>query len=374
MNILILSCDTGGGHNTAGLAVLEELRRRGHHAELIDPFHLSQNRIAQNVGSCYVKLVQRRPRLFGFAYRLGMIVTKLPFKSPVYYANKRMSDLMASCFAQHPADVLAAPHLFPAEILTSMKKKGIPCPKSIFIATDYACIPFTEETDCDYYVIPHRTLIKNFARRGIPLSKIKPLGIPVRSSFTAALSKKQAREKLGLSPNLTYDLVAGGSMGAGKVKKLVKYLVLSRRAQEHIIVICGKNDSLKHALSRRFGTAPGITILGFTSEMALYMRACDLLYSKPGGLSSTEAAVTGIPLIHTTPIPGCETANRAFFRRNGMSISAKSTIHQAVLGQRLRKHPQKAEQMIENQKKHISKDAASRICDLIETMGPHSAS
>lgn len=47
----------------------------------------------------------------------------------------------------------------------------------------------------------------------------------------------------------------------------------------------------------------------------------DLLITKPGGLSSTEAAVAGIPLIQTAPIPGCEVSNMRFFRQRGLSIA-----------------------------------------------------
>lgn len=180
MNILILSCDTGAGHNTTGLAVLEELKRRGYCAEMKDPFQLSHSLIARNIGSFYVKLVQKFPHLFGIAYHLGMIVTKMPFLSPVYYANGKMAGHMEDYLKRHLADVVVAPHLYPAEILTYMKNHGMSCPKLLFIATDYACIPFTEETDCDYYVIPHKSLESSFIGRGIPKDKIMPLGIPVR--------------------------------------------------------------------------------------------------------------------------------------------------------------------------------------------------
>ncbi|MCD7834124.1 MAG: hypothetical protein LUH00_09075 [Lachnospiraceae bacterium] len=50
------------------------------------------------------------------------------------------------------------------------------------------------------------------------------------------------------------------------------------------------------------------------------MAASDILSAKPDGLISTEAAVAGIPLIHVSPIPGCETKNRAFFAGHGMSV------------------------------------------------------
>lgn len=366
MNILILSCDTGGGHNTTGLAILEELQRRGHHAVMKDPFQLSKSVFAKNVGTAYVKLVQKFPKAFGVLYHLGMLVSKLPCQSPVYYANCLMADHMADYLRQHPVDVIVAPHLYPAEILTCLKRKGISCPKSVFIATDYTCIPFTEETDCDCYVIPHKSLTSEFVRRGIPPEKIKALGIPVRSAFTSDMSKSEARKLLGLSQNETYFLIAGGSVGAGSLKQFVKYLTSRLKEQEHIIVICGKNDKLRRSLEQTYHHTPNVTILGATDQMAAYMRACDLLYSKPGGLSSTEAAVTGIPLVHITPIPGCETCNRNFFRKKGMSVSASQVKQQADLGLKLYKSPKAVQDMKRRQQKNTSKSAARTICNLIE--------
>lgn len=369
MNILILSCDTGAGHNTTGLAVLEELKRRGHHVKMKDPFQLSQSLIARNIGSFYVKLVQRHPRLFGLAYRLGMLVTKMPFQSPVYYANGLMAKHMERYLSNNAADVVVAPHLYPAEILTYMKRHHIPCPKLLFIATDYACIPFTEETDCDYFVIPHESLAESFRKRGIPSEKLMPFGIPVRSAFTRSLTKEEARKQLGLSPHEVCYLVMGGSMGAGKVKQIVTDLAKHRQEDEHIIVICGNNTALEKSLLNRYGNVPGISILGATGQMALYMYACDLLYSKPGGLTSTEAAVVGIPLVHTAPIPGCETINRAFFQKHGMSVSARDAKQQAALGRRLLHSPKALHHMKKQQHAFTSRDSVKKICDLIEEMG-----
>lgn len=368
MNILILSCDTGGGHNTTGLAILEELQRRGHHVIMKDPFSLSHGFFARNVGTAYVKLVQKNPKAFGLLYHLGMLVTKLHFKSPIYYINGLMSRHMTDFLNQNPFDVIVMPHLYPAEILTYMKNKNQTCPKSVFIATDYACIPFTEETSCDRYIIPHKTLAKEFIKRGIPAEKIKALGIPVRSAFTSNITKADARKQLGLSDTGTYFLVAGGSVGAGKLKQLVDYLVTRLKLQEHIIVICGNNKSLYRSLNKKYGHNSDVTILGATDRMAAYMQSCDILFSKPGGLSSTEAAVTGIPLIHISPIPGCESRNKAFFRKRGMSVSARQVWQQAELGIRLLENKKARDTMILNQRKNTSGYAAKHICDMIERL------
>ncbi len=76
----------------------------------------------------------------------------------MYHLNRLMMKNMQAYLKENPADIIIMPHLFPAEIITAMKNAGIYPGISIFIATDYTCIPFTEETDCDYYIIPSADL------------------------------------------------------------------------------------------------------------------------------------------------------------------------------------------------------------------------
>lgn len=183
MEALILSCSTGGGHNAAGKAVAQALESRGHHVTIMDPYQLASDGLALTIGNMYIKLVQKAPRLFGFVYFLGSMVRRIPGHSPVYWINGKMTDRMEEYLQQHSFDVIIMPHIFPAEILSHMKNSGITLPATIFVATDYACIPFTEETACDYYVIPSPELKEEFCGRGIPEEKIMPLGIPVRDEF-----------------------------------------------------------------------------------------------------------------------------------------------------------------------------------------------
>ena len=123
---------------------------------------------------------------------------RVPGKSPVYYANARLGNALADYIVQNHFDAVVTTHLYPAETLTWMKQKGrltIPC---VAIATDYACIPFWEETNCDDYVVPHKDLIPEFASCGIPKEKLLPLGIPVRPAFARPASKEDVRRHLGL--------------------------------------------------------------------------------------------------------------------------------------------------------------------------------
>lgn len=364
MKVLILSCNTGGGHNSAAHAIAEAMAWHGGEAYVMDYLTLAGEEVSRLVGDGYVHIVKKTPLLFGMTYKLGMVVSKITRKSLVYYVNGRMAKYLNKYLKDNPVDVLIMPHIYPSETIAYMKHKGMKLPLTVAVMTDYTCIPFWEETDADYYIIPHESLTDVFVKRGLPKEKLIPLGIPVSRICRREISKEDAREKLGLSAEKKYILAAGGSMGAGNMSRLVECLLKSTEDEE-LIVICGSNKKVEKHLKKTFGSEKRLTILGYTNQMSLYMKACDILFTKPGGLTSTEAAVSGIPIIHTEPIPGCETANRKFFGKYGMSVSGTTVKGQVQAGLRILYDEKEASKMKENQQKNINKMAADDICCFI---------
>ena len=91
MKVLILSCNTGGGHNSAGRAIAEAMLEQGDEAYVLDYLALAGEGVSRLVGDGYVQIVKRTPRLFGIVYKLGMGVSRITRKSPVYYVNGRMA-------------------------------------------------------------------------------------------------------------------------------------------------------------------------------------------------------------------------------------------------------------------------------------------
>ena len=127
-----------------------------------------------------------------------------------------------------------------------------------------------------------------------------------------------------------------------------------------------KNQKLYEKLKERYGEARGIMLLRRTDCMAEYLKACDLYLSKPGGISSTEAAVTNIPLIHISPIPGCETKNKHFFEKTGMSIFVPNLRKDLMSSMELLQDEGAAGQMQEAQRKHIDPLSAEKIAVFAE--------
>lgn len=367
MDALILSCGTGGGHNAAARAVCDELLRRGHHVQMLDPYTLAGNGLDQLINQSYIKLVRHAPWAFGFLYSLGELYRHLPLRSPVYHLNGRMTEALLSLLHNHHFDIIVMSHIFPGEILTYMKQHGTPLPPTVLIATDYTCIPFTEEVDSDYYIIPTTDLQQEFSRYGIPGDRILPLGIPVGEQFSHPVSRMEARSRLGLDADKTYLLLSGGSMGAGSLVRSVKLLCrhFQSRPDVRLIVVCGSNRRLYDKLKAQYGNH--ITVLLHTDQMADYMQACDIVISKPGGLSSTEAAVCNTPLIHISPIPGCESRNISYFSSHGMSLAVRSCRRQLIPAVEQLLIPDNANLLMHHQHTTLPPQATCRICDLIES-------
>ena len=117
--------------------------------------------------------------------------------------------------------------------------------------------------------------------------------------------------------------------------KLTSALAWRVGNRDRIAVLTGRNEKLKRDLEKRWADFPGILTVGFTRDVHLWMKAADVTVTKAGGLSSTEAAAAGVPIVHMMTIPGCETKNAAFFSARSMSLCEKRIDEAAAAAVRL---------------------------------------
>lgn len=130
LKILILSCDTGEGHNSAGKAIKEAAEHKGHSVTMIDMFLLSGKGTSHAVSGAYIGIVKHIPFFFGLLYKVGMLISSDKRKSPVYFANALLCKKLSAYIESNGFDAVVTPHLYPAETLSCMKRKNllhIPC-------------------------------------------------------------------------------------------------------------------------------------------------------------------------------------------------------------------------------------------------------
>ena len=373
MKAVILSCNTGEGHNTAGKAVYNKFLQMGVECDFVDTLSIAGMKVSRTVNNSYVGITTSVPAVFGMMYSIGRAVSDintrhLHIKSPVYAANALYRKKLAKFIKDGGYDVAVMPHLFPAECLTSLRKSGALDIPFICVATDYACIPFWEETKPDYFVIPHEDLAEDFYSRKIPKEKLLAFGIPVNDTFRDKTDRTEARARLGLPNDKPILLMMSGSMGFGGLEGMTRALYEKFECNARIIILCGRNEAMREHLSEVFSDIPDVILQPFTDKVSLFMDAADMVFTKPGGLTSTEAAVKNVLLVHTPPIPGCETINAEFFSSRGMSVCAGTNASPEAIAQCahelwLNKDAQQI--MLKAQRDNINPCSADEICAFI---------
>lgn len=371
--ILILSCNTGEGHNSAARALQNYARSVGIDCDLLDALSLRYERISKIVSGLYDASVKLS--LFSSIYALGEWYSdrKHNGKSPVYHLCKLLRGRLSQVISDNAYNAVICTHLFPAEMLTYFRLENKLHIPAFFVSTDYTCYPFLSETDLEGYMIAHSDLIPEYARKGMPAEKIFATGIPCLSgALYAKTSRMEARQKIESeywwdcsSYKGKWFLIIGGSMGFGNLENLINELRDSCAADDKIVCVCGKNKRLKRNLGKKFKDSSIVKLLGYTDKIPLLMDACDVLLTKPGGLTSTEAMKREIPLVHTLPIKGVEDKNARFYSDRNISFYSDDYRIAARYAVKLSKEKECRKTMLDAQKDNRTMSSCKLIIDHI---------
>ncbi len=323
MKVLILTITTGQGHNQAAKILREYLEKNpGVQAETLDAFEYINQGLKEIVSRGYLMSAKRLPKIYGKAYRLAE-----KRDSENGYIMRATSSIMAKKLIkfveEYDADVIVCTHVFAAMLVTDIEKSLNRDIKTVGIVTDFTVHPYWEETELDYYVTANEFLTNQATKKGIVEDKVLPIGIPIDPKFVECCNKAQARAELGIEDIRTV-LVMSGSMGYGKIARMVKQLD-SSDMEFQIISVCGNNQRLKKRIDKMKKTHK-IYNFGFTDKIALMMDAADCIVTKPGGITSSEALAKKLPMIIANPIPGQEDRNVEFLMNNGAAFKVSSTF------------------------------------------------
>jgi processive 1,2-diacylglycerol beta-glucosyltransferase len=185
-------------------------------------------------------------------------------------------------------------------------------------------------------------------KRGVDKDLIYPLGIPVKPDFLKKYPREDTLKSLNLNPNKKTVLLMGGSLGLGKITLL--YEELQKVAMDiQVVAITGNNKKLFSQLrDLSINSYKTTRIVGYTTEVNKYMQACDLLITKPGGLTITEALICGVPLAVFSAIPGQEQKNAEFLLNNNLAVSLAEGKNCSTILNNLLSNPDKLENMRNN--------------------------
>ncbi len=322
------------------------------------------------VCDAYIEMVKKTPALFGKIYEMGNRIGQFnqenkKLRSPVYLINKLYADALEEFIKQNQYNAVICVHIFAAEAMTNLKKHGRVNNPFYFVATDYYCPPMLEETMPDKIFTAHKDSTFTFLNHGIKEELLLPTGIPVSKKFLTKKDKALVRTQLGLAATDEVFLLMGGSMGFGDLIDTTKYIFNHGNEHTRVIAIAGHNEELYKNLESEFKVEKHLILVGFTDQVSDYMDASDILLTKPGGLSSTEALAKGIALIHTAPIPGCETENAQFFTEHHLSLCSHNSTDAGRLAVALMQDSFMRNQILAAQDHFRCQNSAGQIVEFV---------
>ncbi len=125
---------------------------------------------------------------------------------------------------------------------------------------------------------------------------------------------------MGWRDDLPILLVLSGGFGMGPIAEILAELN-KYESPVQVVVVCGRNEDLRRELAVKEFQHP-THVLGFVTNMHELMSVSELVFSKPGGLTTSEALALGKPLFIINPIPGQEAANSDFLLEQGAAVKA----------------------------------------------------
>lgn len=373
MKVLLLSCSTGEGHNHCAKAVRQQLDRRGAETDFFDMLHLFGPPGPIRIDQLLNVISTKAPNLFGLMYKTGEKVSAMGVTSPVYLINTNYGRKLCELINENGYDAVVCSHLFPMETLTFIRRHWQLNARCYGVLSDYTCIPFLAETELDAYFLPHERVRAECELAGIPAEKLVVTGMPVAEAFRLELTKPEARAALGIPETAKMYLIMTGGIGCGDAIGLCDKLLRLPDEEMLICVLAGRNQELLDALAAKYPGSPQVCAVPFTDQVSSYMRAADVLLSKAGGISSAEAAVVNVPLVHTMMIPGVETRNARFFSELGMSLMAGSFDEAARFADRAVYDAKTAARLTRAQRAHMPADGAAHIASFVLDAGAPAA-
>lgn len=348
LSVLIFSATFGAGHVRAAEAVIEALQAKEPDVKIthLDFGEFLSKTFNSVIKNTYIELIKHTPKLWGkFYYRTSKIPPGSVFQRFLNGLGRR--EFVKLIQVLQP-DVVICTYPTVAGVLAQQRLKGVLNVPLVTIVTDYAVHSQWIHPGVNLYIVGCEEVRKGLMNRGIDSRSIRVTGIPVSPKFDMVLDRQEILKKLYFKPNYPTVLVMGGAYGVlGGAKNVCKILADSEYPVQSII-ICGQDEKLFKSLDSVIeeGKNPMVRF-GFVRNVEEFMTVADIIITKSGGLTVSEALTKRVPLLIFKPIPGQEDENAQFVQRLGAGHVAGTEAELEQLLNRFLSYPEDIERMQE---------------------------
>ena len=330
MKVLVFYACYGGGHLSAAKSIKQYIDDNYKDAEtdICDCMKYVNAKIEKITVGAYNGMARKMPWAWGKFY----FKSEKGFISAVSnFSNRMMSKKLLKKINEVNPDIIISTHPFSSQMCAYLKKKGkINC-MIASVMTDFAshnqwlvCHEFL-----DQIFVSNENMRQSIIKKGIDENKIFATGIPLSNRFLANFNKAEIKDSFGLSKDKKTILFFGGGefgLGGDRTMKILEAFIDNIKDEYQMVVIAGKNEDMKKAFEKLVAekkAEENVFVQGFSTQVPELMSVSNLVVTKPGGLTSSESLVSGLPMVIINPIPGQEEQNAEFLVDAGIALWLK---------------------------------------------------
>jgi UDP-N-acetylglucosamine:LPS N-acetylglucosamine transferase len=308
--LLILSSDTGEGHNSAAAAISERATARDWNVSIRKPPE-EATAVYRTLNGVYNFLLTHRPGMVGI---LAAVLDRCrPNEADWLY--RHVGNFIERMLGSEEPDVVLSVHpMLNHMIQRTVKEKGLRTGCATFVTDPYP--PFWRAWSSpfiDRYFVLTPEAGAELERQGIPAARIERVPMPLRGGFRRyePAEIEAFRSRLGIGGAMI--VVNGGARGGGPVARIAQ-TVLHTLSDVDVIVLCGTNARLRDDLSQKAHSR--LHPMGFVDDIHSVIASADLVITKPGALSVYETLAAQVPAV-LSAIGGLMPQESGMFRAVG---------------------------------------------------------
>ncbi|NMA83218.1 MAG: glycosyltransferase [Epulopiscium sp.] len=360
--VLIFTASTGGGHNQAASCLEEEFIKHGFIAKKIDALQVVNKGLDTLISGSYKVLVNMFPELYGNIYdisnkeKLNKVITSS-------FAKISKGKIYNIILEEKP-DLIVSTHCFVISVVGYLKENRFIDIPFISVVTDYEAHQTYINKNVDAYIAASDYTSETLIRHGIPKEKIFSYGIPIKTEFLDSCKANPFEQKA------FQILLMAGSLGLKNMKKALKSIV-TMKENYHLVVVCGNNKELQKSIEKEYADLiknKKLTLYGFTKNIPAIMESSDVIITKPGGLTVSEAIAKRLPMIVPYYIPGQEKENLDFLIKEEIAIYVYKINDIKELLESIMKDPKILDNMKENMEAMCNRFCLDNIIYLAEEL------
>jgi len=353
---VVIACGGTGGHLFPGVAVAQELKKRGHQVRLL----ISEKKVDAEASSKYGDLdFDTVPAV---AKPATLSLKMLPFLWKLWKTIGQCKKLLKTSEADAVLGMGGFTSLPPVVAGSKLGLKAL--------VHDSNALPGKANRLTSKYC--NKVLLgMEAAQAYFPAKHVEITGTPVRAEIETLPSREEAAEYLGVDASKKTVLVMGGSQGA---KKLNSLIVEASKAMPEIqfLQITGRFDYDR--VVAELGGTPGHKVIAFCDNMPAAYAVSDFCVCRSGASSMTELAYVGLPSL-LVPYPFAaddhQTFNAKEFEKTGAAVlRQESDLDGGSLVSELSAildDEHKLNAMINATNDMAVRDSAERVCKAIES-------